>query len=311
MKFIRKHRQLSFIILFGLILFLSVTAIFGRYIRNIIHNYILETQGFYFRSTTLNVNGKNLSLTNWDGFTPYPITIDLQNYKTEEIYTTSDIEYDIEISCPSTVTCALSKTEGLIHPEDLTDSYSIIITPVSNFESGDSFSFTTTVTSTAPYRKVMSATYTVSVETKDFSYEIIDSPGSKYLTLNCTNALSYYIVQTAFGGHAAGERIGIDDYNVLSATDQAKCKSAIVKLSYDPHDIFLDMSNKYYLARRNTDYHEMSIGGYQWVSGFAYSMNASSSSSIIFYKNNISQDYSYPNNGGTAIIQVTPDLANS
>lgn len=311
MNFIRKHKKLSIGIACVLIVFLSITAIFGRYIRNIIHNYILETKAFYFNSTILNINGKNLSLSNWDGFSAYPITIDLNNRKSDEIYTTSDIVYDIEVDCPNTIQCTLSKQNGVLHPNDHTDGYVITITPIATFDADDSVSFTTRVISSAPYRKVMSATYTVSVETKDFSYEIVDSPNSKYLTINFTNALSYYKVETAFGSYAQGARIGLDEYNALDPTDQAKCKSAVVAISYNPHDLFLDMSNKYYLARLPGDYQEQTYGGYQWVSGFSFKMNASSSASIMFYKNDISRDYTYPGVNSTSVINVVPSLANT
>ena len=53
--------------------------------------YILETKNFYFNSSILNIRGKNYSIMNWDGVNAYTLTIDLNNYKTDEIYTTSDI----------------------------------------------------------------------------------------------------------------------------------------------------------------------------------------------------------------------------
>ena len=95
MKFIREHRTASTIILVLLLLFLLVGIVFGRYIKNIVNEYILETKAFYFNSSILNVNGKNFSITNWDGVNSYPITIDLNNRKSDSRYTTTDIAYDI------------------------------------------------------------------------------------------------------------------------------------------------------------------------------------------------------------------------
>ena len=53
MKFIREHRTASMIILVLLMIFFFTTIVFGRYIKNIINEYILETKAFYFYSSIL------------------------------------------------------------------------------------------------------------------------------------------------------------------------------------------------------------------------------------------------------------------
>ena len=310
MKFIRKHKKMSIIVLSSLIVFVLIATVFGRYIHNIIQNYILETKNFYFNSSILNINGKNYSIMNWDGVNSYTLTIDLNNYKTDEIYTTSDIVYTVQVSCPNTVVCTLSKNGGVIHPEDSTDSYQITVTPIQSFGENDSVTLTTSVESSTPYHKQMSATYTIGVERSDFSYEIVDAPNQKFLTINFTNAVSFYEVSEAFGDYAVGDFVSVDDYTHLSATDQAKCYSAIVSIRYDPRDLFVDMSNKYYINRLNSNYYEETIDGNQWVSGFSFKVNASSSSAINFYKDDITQNYTYPIVNDTSVIQVSVQLAN-
>ena len=62
MNLIRKHKKISITIMIILVLFLSIWVVFGRYIHNIVNQYILETKGFYFNSSILNVNGKSNSL---------------------------------------------------------------------------------------------------------------------------------------------------------------------------------------------------------------------------------------------------------
>ena len=64
MKFIREHRIASMIILVLLLVFFLATVVFGRYIKNIVNEFILETKAFYFNSSILAVNGKNFSITN-------------------------------------------------------------------------------------------------------------------------------------------------------------------------------------------------------------------------------------------------------
>ena len=60
-----------------------------------INHYLLETKGFYFNSSILNVNGKNYLINNWDGVNNYPLTIDLNNRKSSLKKTDVDIAYEI------------------------------------------------------------------------------------------------------------------------------------------------------------------------------------------------------------------------
>ena len=309
MKFIRKHRTFSITILVVLVIFLTLTITFGRYIRNIVYNFILESQAFYFNSSILNVNGKSYSITNWDGVNSYTLTIDLNNRKNDARHTQSDIEYDIFYDCPNTVTCTLSETSGVIHSDDITGSYQLIVTPNQNFYEGDSVVVSTSVESTSPYRKQMSATYTIGVEKSNFSYEIVDSVNSKYLTINFTNAISYYEVSDAFGDYTVGSLIGIDEYNALSSQDQEKCFSAIITLEYDPDDLMVDMTNSLFINRLSSNYLEETINGSQYVKKFSFKIGPSSSNSIIFYKNDLTQNYTYPIVNNTSIIQVTATIA--
>ena len=237
--------------------------------------------------------------------------MDLNNRKSDDIYTTADITYDISVNCPSTVVCVLSKQSGVIHPEDETDSYEIDITPLNRFGEDDVLHFSTSVESNSPYRKTMSASYTLGVQKSNFSYEIVDSANAKYLTINFTNAVSFYEVAEAFPDHAVGSSVSVDEYQSLSPENQAKCFSAIVTVHYDPHVLFVDMTNKNYINRLPTGYQEQTIDGFQWVSQFSYKMTASSSSTILFYKNDVTQNYGYPTPNSTSIIQVSAVLANS
>ncbi len=312
MKFVRKHKTASIIVMVFFTLFLTIAIAFGRYIKNILNNYILETKSFYFNSSILNINGKNYAITNWDGVNSYSLTIDLNNRKSEERYTKTDISYNILVSCPTTVVCTLNKTAGVIHPEDETDSYIITVTPQQNFHEGDTVVVQTSVTSVSPYQKTLSATYTIGVEKSDFSYDIVDSVNAKFLTMNFTNAISFYQVETAFAGHAVGEHISLDEYNELSTNDRNNCFSAIVTVQYDPHDLFVDMTNELFIKRLsgNGYYAEETIGGFAYVKKFTFKVPASSSSSIIFYKDDVTENYTYPIVNNTSAIQVSVNLAN-
>ncbi len=311
MKFIREHQTASKIVVASLFIFLFVSFTFGRYIKNILNSYILETKGFYFNSTILAVNGKNYSINNWDGVNSYPLTIDINNRKNSERYTKTDITYEITYNCPSSVTCTLSKTEGVLHPDDQTDNYSLVVTPNQNFYEGDQAVVTTTVTSTSPYVKSMSATYTIGVLKSNFSYDIKDSVNSKFLTINFTNSISYYQVSEAFSTYNVGDQIGVDIYNNLSQTDKDKCFSSIITVEYNPNLLLVDMTNNLFIHRLNTGYEEITLSdGYNYVKKFTFKVNASSSNSIIFYKDDVTQNYTYPVVNPNSIITVSVISAN-
>ena len=311
MKFIREHQTASKIVVASLFIFLFVSFTFGRYIKNILNSYILETKGFYFNSTILAVNGKNYSINNWDGVNSYPLTIDINNRKNSERYTKTDITYEITYNCPSSVTCTLSKTEGVLHPNDQTDNYSLVVTPNQNFYEGDQAVVTTTVTSTSPYVKSMSATYTIGVLKSNFSYDIKDSVNSKFLTINFTNSISYYQVSEAFSTYSVGDQIGVDIYNNLSQADKDKCFSSIITVEYNPNLLLVDMTNNLFIHRLNTGYEEITLSdGYNYVKKFTFKVNASSSNSIIFYKDDVTQNYTYPVVNPNSIITVSVISAN-
>jgi hypothetical protein len=55
----------------------------------------------YFYSSVLDINGRNFSIQNWDGFEEYTFTVDLRNYKNEEtnevniLYKRKDGDYGV------------------------------------------------------------------------------------------------------------------------------------------------------------------------------------------------------------------------
>ena len=304
MKFIRKHRKISIVILICLMTFVITAAAFARYIYNTINNFILETKDFYFNSTVLKVNGKTYSINNWDGVNSYPITIDLNNKKNEDVYTKSDISYNAFVDCDETkVSCTLSQNSGIIRENDHTDSYIITVTPNTTFNAGDEVTITTRAVSQSPYKKTLYASYRLGITKANFSYNITDSANSKFLTLNLTNAISYYVASEDFGDYEEGDQISVEDYAAMSTTDKAKCYSAIVKLTFNPNILRLDLTSNTYHNRLSSDYQETTIDGYQYVSKYSFKIDASSNSEIIFYKRDITQNYTY-NGVGNSIVTV-------
>lgn len=313
MEFIRKHRKLSTFVMSILIIFLILSVVFARYIYNIINNYILETKHMYFYSSVLDVNGKNFSIQNWDGYETYHFTVDLRNYKNDDRHSDVDIPYTISISCDDTkVTCTTTKGTGatLEHDTD-SDSFIVDVTPKTGvtLTEDDIITVTTTVTTTSPYKKVIYGSYHIGIEKANFSKSIEDSTGSLYATLILKNTISVYEIETTFteGGNTyiAGNKITTEVYNSLSDANKEKCFSAIVTISFDTSKVKIDVTDRHFLNRLTTGGYTTTTDANGFISGFSFKMGPSSTSEIIFYKEDVTQNYTNSN----TLITVTPVLA--
>lgn len=309
MNFIRKHKKASIAILLVAVIVLVYGTSLARYVYNIIHNHILESREFYFNSTVLDMNGRKYKINNWDGVNNYVLTIDVNNKKNSLTSTKSDIKYEITSSCPDTVECKLSKTEGIIYQDAGTDSYQITVIPKEEFYEGDEIEITTTATSTSPYVKSLQATYNIGIETSNFTYDIEDAVNDKFLTLNLTNTLTYYKVEKDFNSYKAGDRITLEEYQALTDEEKQNCFSAKVTLSFAPNQLYLDMTNKNYLHRIADSEKKETINNYEYVNQFSFKMDASSSEKIIFYKADIKQNYTYPIVNEKSVVKVTVETA--
>lgn len=313
MEFIRKHRKLSTFVMSILVIFLILSVVFARYIYNIINNYILETKHMYFYSSVLDVNGRNFSIQNWDGFEPYHFTVDLRNYKNDDRRSDVDIPYTISISCDDTkVACTTTKGSGstLVHTVD-SDSFIVDVVPKPGvtLTEDDVIKVTTTVTTTSPYKKVIYGSYNIGIEKANFSHSIEDSVGSLYTKLILKNTISVYEVKTAFthGGvtYNVGDKVNVDTYNTLTDANKANCFSALVTLSFDTSKVKIDVTDKYFLHRLNGGGYSTTTDANGFINGFTLKMGPSSTAEILFYKDDISQNYTNNN----TVITVTPELA--
>lgn len=271
----------------------------GRYILNNINNHILESRHFYFNSSILKINNTTYSVSDWDGINPYQLTIDLSGKKNELVSTEVDISYDIAYSCPATVICSLSKSSGIVYATNKTDSYVLTVTPISAFTVGQSVTVNTSVTSSSPYTKTLTASYNISVQNYGFSYNIKDTANDKYLTVDLTNSRPYYKVVTSFDTYQVGDLISLNTYNSLSPTNKAKCASARVRINFDPTLLRLDLTSEWYANRYSQT--TTTLSGYTYVNSLTFDMDASMSASIIFYK--VTPSGNYSNN--SSAISVT------
>lgn len=310
MKYIRQHKKISIITLVVLVGLFVLGIAYAKYFYNIINNYILETKKFYFNSSVLTTSNKHYQINNWDGVSTYQITVDLNNKKNDERYTTSDIEYSIYVQCDNTkLTCTTNKSTSIIRENVHTDSYQITVSPKVNFAAGESISVSTYVESSSPYVKRLSATYDLNVVNSRFTYNIEDKMGDLIMNLNLTNSMSYYEVEEAFGNYAVGDQISNDVYLTLSDTNKAKCFSAKVTLTFDPSIVILDSTDESIKNRLTTPYQTTTINGNSYVSKYSFKVDAATNKKIIFYKANPYTDYTYPIKNPSSIVQVEVDLA--
>ena len=283
-----------------LMTFMFSNESFSRYISTTVNNYILESQNFYFNSSLLAINTPTYSVTDWDGVNSYPILIDVNNKKNDLVSTKSNITYDIEVDCPTTVTCTVNKNSGIIDKDVKTDSYYITVTPLQAFTAGQTVTINTTATSNYPYTKAISCNYIVGVTNYGFSYEENDAANQKYVELKLTNSKPFYTVTQAFGDYDVDDSVSVAAYEQLSAADKAKCLGARVTLSWDPHYVLVDSNDTTYMNNfSNVTF--QTIDGFTYANGITFEMGATSNEKILFFKVDPSQNY---NNGNIVTVSV-------
>lgn len=74
--------------------------------------------------------------------------------------------------------------------------------------------------SSYPYRKIIYATYVLSVEKSNFTYNIEDNTNDLFMVLNLTNEIAYYQAEMSFGKYSSGDKITADDYFNLDAASR-------------------------------------------------------------------------------------------
>lgn len=304
-EFNKKYKKKQIIILALIVLcLLSFVIIFGRYVTNTINNFFVRSKEFYFYSDKLSEDNSVYQVDNWSGVDDYVITINMNSNNNNIESATYDIGYNISYTCSDNAICQLSKTSGTILASTNSDFFNLTITPNTQLSTGDRVVVEVEVNSTAPYKKTLKGKFTLVVGKEKLSYQITDDEQSPYMILSMTNTLSYYTVKEAFGSYTIGQKIDIDTYLALTDEEKKKCYSAIVRIEFDPNEILFDVTNSAYADATNIT--TTTIGGKTYISGFTISIDAISSREIRFYKVDVSQDYTYPNNNNS-IVTITSE----
>lgn len=283
---IKKYILLSLFI--ALVLTFSVSL--GRYVYRKSLDLYFMTKNFYFESDKLKNPEATYSLNYWNGVDSYDIPININSFKNDLLKSTSDIPYNMTYDCPNTVICSFSKTSGSVSKTTNTDSLTFTMTPTAIFSDGDSVTAKIYATSTSPYVKRLSASFTLVVGKYGLSHEISDKEGDHYLTLKVTNTLDSYVVKEAFDSYNPGNHISKTTYDGLSDEKKAKCASAVIHVSFSPNILRVDNTSTKYMNAY--DIQTQIISGHRYVKSFTFDMDPSISSTIKFYKLDKTVDYS-------------------
>lgn len=299
-----KLKKKHIIIISIVLIVLSITLSYGRFIYNGLRNYYLSTKSFYFNCDKMSDNESYYQLDNWSGVEPVTITFNMDSKKNNLVASPDNISYDIDYECSTNVTCLASKESGLIMNGTHTDSFTITMTPNTNLYEGDYIELEVSASATDPYTKTISGKIRINVGEIGLSYTIEDEPDRAYIDFKITNTLDYYKVLTPFGTHNQNDKIEISEYLSLSPENKRKCASAVITLSFSPNDLRLDMTNEAFLQALSTTTTVMS-DGYDYINSVTFGVDALSSTSIRFYKLHTNNNYTYPFVTNTPIITFT------
>lgn len=294
-----------------LIILLTILPLFligtttGRYLYVNVRDFYLASKNFYFNSDKLGDPIARYQIDNWSAADDYTIIFNMNSYANNKKFAKSDITYTIQYRCSSNLSCQSSANSGTIYANTHTDSFTVVLTPIVTFHDGDEAWLEVSTTSTAPYEKTISGRFVLKVGKMGIYYEIVDKVNQPYCDLNITNTLDYYVVKTAFGSYSVGDRIDISTYLSLDEADRNKCASTIIDLSFNPNVVLLDITNENYLKNIGTT--TTIINNYDYINGLTFKIDALSSTVVRFYKNDTTQNYTYPFENHSPIITVNHD----
>ena len=299
-----KYRRIILIVMLIIALF-PVGVTFSKYIYDKIKYYILEANHFYFNSDKLEDKGITYNINNWGGVDSFNIQFELNNHKNNLLTSDSDIAYDISVVCDNDVQCSISNDSGIIYKDEKTVSYDVIVNPLRVFDTGESVNVKIEATSSSPYVKTLSGDFVITVGKKGVSYEIVDEPFQPYFMFNITNVIDKYTVIKEFDNYKVGDVISISTYKDLSDSNKKNCISAIITLEFDPNKVVIDTTSN---IINNSEITNTFVNGVSYVSKIKFNVEATSSTSIRFYKKDKSIDYTYPYVNDTSIISFDVEM---
>lgn len=234
-----------------IIIILLPLIVFGKYLYYKTYEFYLTTNNFYFYSNYLSLDNKKFTINNWGGSGNYNISVDLYNYSNDLKYTSDDIEYEVTCNSSSNVTCSVNNGSGVLYGNMKgSKDVGITIIPKEDLKTGDEVEVEVIAKSKTIYNKILKATFKILVT--DIDYNIVDSSGSLYASLDISNL-----------GDVSKE----------------------VTLTFDNSKVNIDTTNKLVINGTNTNKNG-------FISSSVITLEPGSDYSIYFYKKDISKNYS-------------------
>lgn len=299
-----KYRRIVLIIMLIIALF-PVGITFSKYIYDYVKYYIMEANNFYFNSDKLEDKGITYNINNWGGVESFNIQFELNNHKNNLLTSDSDIAYNLNVICDDDIQCSISNDSGIIYKDEKTVSYDVIVNPLRVFDTGESVNIKIEAISSSPYVKTLSGNFVITVGKKGVSYEIVDEPFQPYFMFNITNVIDSYTVIKDFDNYKVGDVISTTVYKNLSDDNKKNCVSAVITLEFDPNKVVIDTTSN---IINNSLITNSLVNGVSYVSKIKFNVDATSSTSIRFYKKDKSIDYTYPYVNNTSIISFHVEM---
>lgn len=299
-----KYRRIVLTIMLIIALF-PVGITFSKYIYDYVKYYIMEANNFYFNSDKLEDKGITYNINNWGGVESFNIQFELNNHKNNLLTSDSDIAYNLNVICDDDIQCSISNDSGIIYKDEKTVSYDVIVNPLRVFDTGESVNIKIEAISSSPYVKTLSGNFVITVGKKGVSYEIVDEPFQPYFMFNITNVIDSYTVIKDFDNYKVGDVISTTVYKSLSDVNKKNCVSAVITLEFDPNKVVIDTTSN---IINNSLITNSLVNGVSYVSKIKFNVDATSSTSIRFYKKDKSIDYTYPYVNNTSIISFDVEM---
>lgn len=329
----RKNISIKFAFLILLLIFILIKFIipasvtFSRYVYSKVRNYYLYSKEFYFNSDKLSLEGAYFEADNWSGVDEYRVDINMYSRNNSLETSKVDISYNItytydvyhsdgkaytDKSASELVDFYISKDSGTIFVESHnTDYFYFTILPKVTLEDDDYILVTVSTNATTPYKQTISGTFKISIGNLGMRYQIEDEAYSPYLEVTVTNTLNYYTVKKSFTDgtktYSVNDQISISDYLKLTDEQKQNCNSMTIQMNFDPTQVVIDTTSAMYMLAEDNDGHNIQAippDNFTYVDSITFDIEAEESKVVRFYKNVVSNDYTYPGDE-TPIVEVT------
>jgi len=294
----------NILILIVIALFITCSPTLAKYVIQEFHSYFLNAKNFYFTSNRLKTSNPTYLINNWSGVGSFSISFNLSSEKNGLVHTPYDIPYEVSFTCPNDVSCQLDKVAGTIYEQSNThsDTVTLSVNPNRSYQENETLQIYVEASSISPYTETIGAYFEYVVGKQGITYEIEDEENRPYLLFKITSAINYCEVITAFGDYQVGDLIESNAYRQLSAENKEKCQGENINLTFNPSIIILDTTSN--IINEATIGNTL-INNISYVSSLNFYIDPLSTTAIKFYKNDPTEDYTYPDGENTSIIGVT------